>query len=445
MSTSKPLMSVLLVVLFFNSAIIKADNPIIQTYADPHMKIWNGKMYISVGKDKAPDNKTCLMPYWSIFSSTDLINWTNEKNIMPAETYLGAGYEGCWATDITTRNGKYYFYFSNHNEGIGVLVADSPKGPFIDVLKKPLVVGQTKYDPTVFTDDDGQYYLIFGRDGGFNGKIIHYQIARLNKDMISFAEPPRDLLTDNQYGFGNEKAAKDENYLHKHNGIYYLSCSENYVTSTSLYGPYTNFRKAGDFGVAGHSSYNEYNGQCYLAWENTCDPYGNRRYRQIMLTYLHYKDNGNMVDDPFFIKNGKGYAFGVGQYNAKWDTIQAEWFFKISGSAKKRDCPNGGFEIQNIKNGDYLNFPNMKNLSANATINFRLSSENSKGSTIEIRKDSEKGEILGTCKVASTGSWKTYQTVSCKLKNEAGTANLYFVFKGKNDELIHLDWFNFSK
>ncbi|HWR99320.1 MAG TPA: hypothetical protein VN249_01835 [Prolixibacteraceae bacterium] len=36
---------------------IHAQNPILKGYADPHMKVWNGKMYISVGKDKSPDIK----------------------------------------------------------------------------------------------------------------------------------------------------------------------------------------------------------------------------------------------------------------------------------------------------------------------------------------------------------------------------------------------------
>ena len=447
-----------LIVLLFTTTIITAENPIIHGYADPHMKIWNGKMYLLIGKDKSPELKDFTMPYWSIYSSTDLVNWTKETDIKPEDTYLGAGFEYCWAGDISTRNGKYYTYFSNHGFETGVVVANKPNGPYVDVLKKPLLPKEMstnfEYDATVFIDSDGQQYIIFGRDGllGKQKLNLHYQIAKLSDDMISLAEKPHDLINSKVGGFGSvlinkvkndtNFIAQDHQYFHKYNGLYYLSVGMNYETSTNVYGPFSNRRRTSK--SDGHSRFCEYNGQWYHCWEYTCEPYGNRMYRQVMMTYLHYKDNGDMLDDVNFMQKGKNYKYGVGNYNAAWDTIQAEWYFKKSQGMKKCECLNGGFEIQNIKNGDYLNFPNMKNLSANATINFRISSENAKGCTIEIRKDSEKGLILGTCKVPSTGSWKTYQTVSSKLKNEAGTANLYFVFKGKNDELIHLDWFKFS-
>jgi len=184
--------------------------------------------------------------------------------------------------------------------------------------------------------------------------------------------------------------------------------------------------------------------------EWTCEPYGNRSYRQVTMTYLHYKDNGDMVDDLNFLqessvaKEGKYYKTGVGNYDAGCEQIESEWFFKRAGALIKKECLSGGFEIQNIKNGDYLNFPNIKNLEANSTISFRVSSAHAKGGTIEIRKDSETGKLLGVCNVLGTGSVSTYKTVSCKLKNIQGLANLYLVFKGGEGELMRLDWFSFK-
>ena len=438
-------MIILIIGFLLNFENSNAQNPIIKGYADAHMKIWNGKMYVSAGKDRSPEIKGFNMPYWSIYSSTDLINWTMETTIDPKDTYLGAGYTGCWATDISTRNEKFYFYFSNQNDATGVLAADKPSGPYIDILKKPLVDGQTKYDPTVFTDDDGQYYLIFGRDGVINGKTVHYQIAKLSEDMVSLAEKPHDLLTDKKFGFGDKNRARDHNYFHKHNGIYYLSCAGAYMTSDHIYGPFKNERQTGQ---NGHSSFCEYNGQWYHMYEWTCEPYGNRAYRQVSMTYLHYKDNGDMVDDVNFLqgltpaKEGKYFKNGVGNYDATWDKIEAEWFFKRVGALNKKECPTGGFEIQNIQNNDYLNFPNVRNLTANSTIHFRVSSTNTKDCQIEVHQDSEKGILLGTCNVPNTGSFSTYQTINCQLKNISGTTNLYFVFKGGKGELMHLDWFN---
>lgn len=429
-----------------------AQNPILKGYADPHMKVWNGKMYISVGKDKSPEIKGFNMPYWSIYSSSDLLNWQLERDILPEETFMGKGSTRCWATDISARNGKYYFYFSNGGAETGVLMASQPNGPYLDVLRKPLIPEDFsvnhEYDPTIFVDDDGQQYIVFGRDG-FDGKnLIHYQMAKLSGDMLSLAEPPRDLMTEAKFGFGAKNRARDHQYFHKHNGTYYLSCAGAYRTSDNIRGPYTNLRQTGQDG--GHSSFCAYNGQWYHMYEWTCEPFGNRSYRQVSMTYLHYRDNGDMVDDPDFLqqtassKEGKYFKTGVGNYDADWEKIEAEWFFRCEGKLLKKESQEGGFEIQNIHDNDYLNFPNFRNLGAKSMIHFRISSANKKGGEIQIRQGSEKGQLLGTCKITDTKSVSDYKTFSCQLMGASDPGNLYFVFKGGKGELMCLDWFNLS-
>jgi arabinoxylan arabinofuranohydrolase len=463
-------LSLLLAVFLVFSGNLNAQNPIFTGHADPHMKVWNGKIYMSIGTDLSPKLEGFHNPYWLIISSTDMINWTVEDTINPKTTFMGEGNDKCWATDISTKNGKYYFYFSNGSMETGVLVADKPNGPYIDVLTKPLIdkgySTNLEYDPTVIADDDGQQYIIFGRDGKLGKEIVHYQIAKLGKDLISLSEKSKDLISSQQYGFERYRItpkhdtiryAEDKNYFHKHNDLYYLSSGCVYETSKNIYGPYSNRRNTGSYNF-GHSSYGDYNGQSYHFYDSRCDSFNIGTYRQISITYLHYKDNGDMVDDPKFIDNngefskdlnieiprGVYYSTGVGNYDATWDKIEAEWFFKKSGALIKKECPEGGFEIQNIQNNDYLNFPNIKNMKPQATINFRISSANIKGGVIEIHQDSEAGKILGQCKVPNTGSLSTYKTISSKLKNNSEMANLYFVFKGGEGEMMRLDWFDFQ-
>lgn len=428
----------LILLLLTGISPVWAANPIISGYADPAMRVVDGKMYIAIGKDQSPLVKGFAMPYWGIISSDNLVDWKMETTIYPDATYMGAGNTQCWAPDLTRKGSKWYFYFSNWGIDTGVLGADAVAGPYADVLKKPLVPGPRKYDPTIFTDDGGKSYLIFGRDGMLNGQIIHYQIARLNDDMVSLAEAPRDLLTSEKYGFGAAKAARDHSYFHKHDGTYYLSCSGIYMTSKTIYGPYSNSRSTGQGGT--HSSFIDYNGQSYHAWENSAQPWNVRTYRQVMMGYLHYKNNGDMVDDPNFLEGGKYYAYGVGNYDANWEKIEAEWFFAKSGGAK-RESPAGGFEIQNLRNGNFLNFPKIANVAADSTIRIQVSSKAAAASRIEVRKDSPTGRLLGTVEVPPTASWETYQTVSTQLKNAAGEQNLFFVFTGGAGDLIHLDWF----
>ena len=220
---------ILLILITVINTFLIAENPILKGFADPHMKIWNGRMYLSVAKDESPEIKGFCMPYWAIYSTTDMVNWRLECNIDPKNTYLGAGSKICWATDITTKDGKYYFYFSKGGTSSGVLRADNPNGPYVDYIRGPLLfpdaINHHKYDPTIFIDDDGQQYIIFGRDGNLNDTIIHSQIAKLKPDMMSY-EPNQSIMTDQKYGFGAIKRATDHQYFHKHDSlcIHRFSC-----------------------------------------------------------------------------------------------------------------------------------------------------------------------------------------------------------------------------
>ncbi|WP_282147960.1 family 43 glycosylhydrolase [Algibacter lectus] len=422
-----------------------SQNPIIRGYADPAMKVHDGKMYMAIGKDDAIGNKGFKMTYWTIISSTDLRDWKVEAHIDPKDTYLGEASTRCWAADLAFKNDKVYFYFSNAGEETGLLVADTPQGPYVDIYNKAfLPKGMSEnyeYDPTTFTDDDGRHYLIYGRNGFILNKMLYYQLIELNDDMVSLKGEPISLKTDTEFGFGEKGRARDHQYFHKYGDTYYLSCAGIYRTSKNIEGPYVNERSTGQ--PKGHASFANYNGQSYHAWEFTCAPYDNRAYRQVMMTYLHYKDNGDMISDPNFIETGKYYETGVGSYSALWKSIEAEWFFKKSEGIQKKEGQDG-FVLKNIQNNDYVNFPSIIKMDANTTINFEVASKVD-NATIEIRLDSPTGELLGTCNIPNTGSWYSYKTVSTPLKNKKKTHNLYFVFKGDKGELVHLNAFYFSK
>ena len=87
-----------------------AANPILHGFADPAMREWNGRMYLCVGKDLSQTHKGFAMPYWAIYSSSDLVNWTQEKIIDPESvSFMGKGKLNCWAADLTFRNNQFYF------------------------------------------------------------------------------------------------------------------------------------------------------------------------------------------------------------------------------------------------------------------------------------------------------------------------------------------------
>ena len=100
-----------------------------QGVCDPHIRVYNGKVYMFTTHDKSPDNDNFIMEDWRIFSSDDLLNWKLEYTFYPEDTFLGK-VNDCYATDTAFRNGKYYLYFSKGQECTGVAVADHPAGPY---------------------------------------------------------------------------------------------------------------------------------------------------------------------------------------------------------------------------------------------------------------------------------------------------------------------------
>jgi hypothetical protein len=112
-----------------------------------------------------------------------------------------------------------------------------------------------------------------------------------------------------------------------------------------------------------------------------------------------------------------------------------------SNGLKKKESPNGGFEITDIYDGSYLYYPNIHNLSENSTIYFYASCGIKEGCTIEVREGSPVGNLLGICNPSYSHGFNRYAIYSCSLKNKAGTNSLCFVFRGKESELLRLDFF----
>lgn len=420
-----PVLAVIVLAIFVLSIQnIKSNNPIIPGLGvcDPHIRIFNNKAYLFATHDEKQGNTAYTMNDWWLWSSSDLITWTKEFTLDPANTYVGP-WNKCYAADGATRNGKYYFYFSKHSLNTGVAVSTTgPGGPYVDALGKQLTNG---WDPTVYIDDDANKtpYIIFG--------VYPYKIAKLNEDMVSFAEPVRTVTYDPNTS-SSWTTSSDGNFVHKHNGLYYLNQhGQKYGTSSNIYGPYT-FRGTYFPSWNDHGTFFVWNNQDYLAYGlGDTDGF----FRKTNLTYVYYKDNGDLIADTEIANS----ALGVGQYDSK-KTIQAEWYFATSDGTSKNENV-GGFEVRNLGNNSYLYYPNIKNLAANALLNFRVSSANSVGGNIEVHEGTANGTLLGSCVVPNTGSWTTYQTISCSLTNIAGNKSIYLVFKGTGTELVRFDYF----
>lgn len=457
-----------------------AGNPIVEGrgLTDPHATVLDGRVYLYATHDFSPDNKTFVMKDWWVWSSSDLVEWKHECTLKPEETFIGKPFASCWATFGVGRGGKYYWYFSAGPEEIGVVVADSPAGPWKDPLGKPLVPkGLTpteQRDPDILLDDDGAAYIVYG--------TFDYFIARLGDDMISLAESPRPVQLDRKFGPYGEGRTDDKPSLHKRNGIYYLSWSSFYAMADNVYGPYTykgsvidpanvapEFRTATLFHDR-HGNFFTFHDQTYFVCNDRSRPGRSEYFRDSILTYVHYRDNGEIA--PVRID-----SLGVGRHNAAQPRIEAEEYFSAAG-AEKRERPDGGFEMRITRPGGRLVYPKVANLPPHTLISLRAATARPNGVSIEIRESHPEGRLLGVCAIPDTGGGDRYRTFTRALEwgtetgkdIETATKDICLVFKGGQDtfdedkggkdkgieskggqddgaqgELCRLDWFAFSE
>ena len=113
----------------------RTQNPIIQTAytADPAPMVYNDTVFLYTGHDE-DDAFGFKMQNWLLYTSTDMVNWTDHGVIASLKDFKWAPYDnGAWAAQCINRNRKFYLYCPMPDGvGIGVLVSDSPYGPFID-------------------------------------------------------------------------------------------------------------------------------------------------------------------------------------------------------------------------------------------------------------------------------------------------------------------------
>ena len=184
---------------------------------------------------------------WLAFSTQDLQHWTAHGPIMKPTDFAWAQ-KDAWASQVHEKNGKFWFYTAvehdpatSQGKAIGVAVADNPLGPFKDARGSALVRNEdTKgphnwddIDPTIWTDDGGTSWLIWGN--------AVCKIARLKPNMIEFDGPIRTIdLPDFEEG----------PWVFKRGAIYYLVYASmdkrispneriSYATAPRITGPWT--------------------------------------------------------------------------------------------------------------------------------------------------------------------------------------------------------------
>jgi glucosylceramidase len=125
--------------------------------------------------------------------------------------------------------------------------------------------------------------------------------------------------------------------------------------------------------------------------------------------------------------------------------IEAE-AYTIESGVYDRSCSEGGSCLGLVSNGDFAVYHNIDFGTGAKSFEARIAAS-AAGGTIEVRLDSLKGTLAGSCTVTSTGSLTTWATVTGPIANAQGKHKLYLRFLGPTTtpNVFSLNWFDFSQ
>ena len=475
----------------------QVNMPLFQTKytADPSPMVVGDTLFLYTSHDASPEDipdpnekssAGFFMYDWLLWSTTDMVNWTEHGACASLKEFSWRSREnGAWAIQTVERNGKYYLYAPLHGHGIGVLVADSPYGPFKDPLGQPLVWQKEHWDdidPSVFIDDDGQAWMFWGNPQTY--------CVKLNDDMIStkgdiYVLNPKDGLMRpvkeegakiNLRVPGREKATwaiqhyQEGPWFYKRNGHYYMGfastcCPEGlgYAMSNSPLGPWKeqNYLMAPTQRDRGnHPGIADFKGHSYLFGQDYdlmhLETFQHHERRSVNGTEITYNADGTIQTSPYWLDlapmkqlhwlnpykrvEAETMAWGFGLKSAKMG---------IENTGVVKDMPEStgkkNMYIFDINNDEYIRLRGV-DFGEKGAKQFSIvaAAAAQAGCTITLRLDSKSGDAIGTVDVKSTGSVEKYRSFSAKVKGATGVHDLYLCFSKASGD-VRLDWWTFKQ
>ncbi|HIR83175.1 MAG TPA: family 43 glycosylhydrolase [Candidatus Cryptobacteroides pullicola] len=421
---------------------LDAQNPIIrdQFTADPTARVFEGKVYLYPSHDiispVEPERKWFSMADYHVFSSEDLVNWTDHGMILSQENVPWGNPEGysMWAPDCVYKNGKYYFYFPNApKEGrgfaIGVAVADKPYGPFTPEQKP--IEGVGGIDPCVLVTSDGSAYLYWS-GMGLRG-------AKLADNMLELDGESVRLDENLPAGF------KEGPFIFERNGKFYLTYpwvqdrteTLAYAMSDNPLGPYE-FKgiimaQSPSACWTNHHSLVEYKGEWYLFYHhNDYSPQFDKN-RSVRIDKVIFNEDGTIQPVTPTLR-------GVGVSPAR-SIIQLDRYSFLSQGGTYIDFLN----VENPFEGWFVNLPRPETWVEYEDIDFGSASPK----TVKMRVRSEKGarvafsaaenQYFAHMDIPASAAWTE---VSAPMESELTGLNYVRAVVESGD--VQIDWMTFE-
>lgn len=187
--------------------------------ADPFGMVDGDRVYVYMTDDHIYDSNGNVIESGygdckkvSVISSEDLVNWTDHGaqpvagSVNGPATWANNMWAPCAAHKTINGKEKYFLYFADNANGIGVLTSDYPYGPWKQPSGMNSLISHSTpncggsivpwlFDPAVMVDDDGNAYLYFG--GGIEGLSAadpgSARCVQLGSNMISIVGEPKQI------------------------------------------------------------------------------------------------------------------------------------------------------------------------------------------------------------------------------------------------------------
>lgn len=184
---------------------------------------WYGVKYngaVTYAANPTGKNSDTSFNAFTCYSSTDLVNWTFERNVMTASSpgLEGSSWVGRMGVAFNSTSRKYVLisqFFGSQGGGELFATCDTPNGNFVfDHIQTtvPVTNGNTG-DQTLFVDTDGKAYLICSSS---NGRAHLYVLPLRASDFLN-VEAGANIFNN---------GGREGNCMFKFNGRYYFLSSD---------------------------------------------------------------------------------------------------------------------------------------------------------------------------------------------------------------------------
>lgn len=425
--------------------------------ADPGVLVWNDRLYVYTTNDiieydaagNVKENSYGLVKTINCISSADLVNWTDHGAIPVAgrdgiAKWASNSWAPCAAHKTIDGQEKFFLYFCNGGNGVSVLTADDPAGPWTDPLGHGLITRDVPncanvlwlFDPAVFVDEDGTGYLYFGGGvpDGQQASPKTGRVVQLGEDMISIVGTPETI--DAPYFF------EDSGMNRIGDTYYYTYCSNwntdgnslgltsgaiEYMTADSPMGPFTYggelFPNEGRFfGLYGnnHHSIVEFRDQMYLVYHNrpvekAMGITGN--YRSPQMDKLTVNEDGSIVSVVGTMKGPDAQGTLNPYESVPATTMAREAGMEVIGYGSEAYALAATGDWMQVKNADFA--------SGAAKLTLRMASPT--GGAVKVCLGDEKGTAIAYIMLPA---WDGMADYTVDVDVPEGVQDVTFVFAG---------------